>query len=500
QSVLYVVDSVADMDDESKRRVLIDPNDLSKDGTMALASWVPSDDGKLLAYAIADGGSDWRTWYVRDVETGKDLDDKIQWSKFSSAAWMPDNSGFYYSAYDAPADGEELTGTNLNQKLYFHRVGTSQAEDQLIYTRPDHPKWGFGGSVTDDGRYLIIGNWKGTDPETQVFIKDLRQEDSPVLPLITGFDAEYAVLGSDGDTLFVFTDLDAPRKRVLAVDAASATAAETDGDSAGQTPATDPGGKARQGWATRIAQTEDTLRGVSHFGDRFIANYLRDARSAIVQYDSAGKKVKDVQLPGVGTVGGFGGRDDAKETFYTFTNYTTPPAIYRVDLFNSGDTLKQELLLRPEVPLDTRSFETRQVFYKSKDGTRVPMILTYKKGTQLDGSNKTLLYAYGGFNISITPGFSPAVARWIDAGNVYAVANLRGGGEYGSAWHEAGMLDRKQNVFDDFIAAAEYLIDEKWTSKEHLGVRGGSNGGLLVGAVMTQRPDLFGACLPAVGV
>ncbi len=478
QSVLFVAEGL-----DAPRRVLLDPNGLSEDGTIALAGWVPSDDGKLLAYGLADGGSDWRTWKVRNIDTGEDLEDTIQWVKFSGAAWLPDGSGFYYGRYDAPEEGKELTGTNKFQKLFFHRIGTSQSEDKLVYQREDEPNWGFSPEVTEDGRYLIVSVWKGTEPVSQILVQDLREENAPVKPLLMGFDADYTFVASGDDTLYFLTDLDAPRRRIVAVSAMEAG---------------DPNNELSVKPTIKevIPQSEDVLESISLLGDRFFAVYLKDARGLATIYSLAGSKIRDIELPGVGSVTGFGGRRSASETFYSFTNYVTPPSIYRYEL--SSDA--QSLWRRPDVKFDSSLYATEQVFYTSKDGTRVPMILSYRKGLELNGKNPTLLYAYGGFNISLTPGFSPAVAGWLDAGGVYAVPNLRGGGEYGRDWHEAGMLVRKQNVFDDFIAAANYLIDNKYTSSEHLGIRGGSNGGLLVGAVMTQRPDLFGACLPAVGV
>lgn len=478
QSVLFVADGL-----DAPRRVLLDPNGLSEDGTIALAGWVPSDDGKLLAYGLADGGSDWRTWKIRNIDTGEDLEDTIQWVKFSGAAWLPDGSGFYYGRYDAPEEGKELTGTNKFQKLYFHRIGTSQSEDVLIYQREDEPNWGFSPEVTEDGRYLIVSVWKGTEPVSQILVQDLREENAPVKPLLMGFDADYTFVASGDDTLYFLTDLDAPRRRIVAV---SAVEAGDPNDELSVKPTI----------TEVIPQSDDVLQSISLLGDRFFAVYLKDARGLATIFSLDGAKIRDIELPGVGSVAGFGGKRSASETFYSFTNYVTPPSIYRYELGSDA----QSLWRRPDVKFDSSLYATEQVFYTSKDGTRVPMILSYRKGLELDGKNPTLLYAYGGFNISLTPGFSPAVAGWLDAGGVYAVPNLRGGGEYGRDWHEAGMLERKQNVFDDFIAAANYLIDNKYTSSEHLGIRGGSNGGLLVGAVMTQRPDLFGACLPAVGV
>ena len=471
QSVLYKTGSL-----DGARKVLIDPNKLSQDGTVALAGTATTTDGKLIAYGLADGGSDWRTWKVRDVASGDDLPDLIQWVKFSSIAWMPDSSGFFYSRYKEPVEGEELTGTNENQKMYFHQMGTEQSEDALIIERPDHPKWGFSPEVTDDGRYLVVQNWKGSEPKAQIFVKDLSNDDGQIQELITGFDAEYEWIGSIEDTLYFLTDHEAPKRRLIAVKADNPN---------------------RDSWVEVIPEGHDVIESVSLFGETFYVASLKDARSKVTRHSLDGKLMDEVDLPGVGSVGGFGGRQDATETFFSFTNYVTPASIYRVDLADGG---KISLWRQPKVAFNVDDFITEQVFCKSKDGTRVPMIITRHKDSKLDGSNQTLLYAYGGFNISLTPGFSPAVAGWIESGGIYVVANLRGGGEYGREWHEDGMRLKKQNVFDDFIAAAEHLIAEGYTTSKRLGIRGGSNGGLLVGAVMTQRPDLFGACLPAVGV
>ncbi len=470
QSVYYKASAL-----EAPRRVLLDPNTLSQDGTIALAGAVASDDGKLLAYGLADGGSDWRTWKVRDVESGKDREDLVQWVKFSSIAWMPDGSGFFYGRYAEPQEGQELTGTNENQRLFFHRLGEPQSQDELILERPDHPKWGFSPEVTDDGRYLIIQNWKGSEPKSQIFIKDLSQPNSKVVPLITGFDAEYEWVASVDETLYFLTDHEAPKRRLIAVSA-------EDSD--------------RPAWREVIAQTEDVLEGANLFGSVFYANWLKDARGKVTRHTLDGTLIDEIKLPGVGTVSGFGGKRDAEETFFSFTNYVTPASIYRVDLSSGAISLWR----RPDVDFEVDEFVTEQLFCKSKDGTTVPVIVTRKKDSKLDGSNRTLLYGYGGFNISITPSFSPATVGWVESGGIYAVANLRGGGEYGREWHEDGMRLKKQNVFDDCIAAAEHLVAEGYTTPARLGLQGRSNGGLLVGAVMTQRPDLFGACLPAVGV
>jgi len=471
QSVLYKTDSL-----EAERQVLIDPNKLSDDGTVALAGWVPTDDGDLVAYGLADGGSDWRTWKVRDVATGQDLDDVVRWVKFSGIAWMPDNSGFFYARYDEPVDGQAMTGTNENQKLYFHALGTNQSADRLVLQRPDQPKWGFSPEVTDDGRYLVIGNWKGTEPKTQVFLGDLRQDEVTVVPLIEGFDADYTFVASIDNTMYFLTDHEAPRRRLIAVDV------------------DDP---ARENWREVIPQDDaDVLESVSLFGETFYASYLKDARARVARFGIDGTARADLSLPGVGSVAGFGGKQDASETFFSFTNYVTPTSIYRLDLATGEVSLWRS----PQVDFAVDDYLTEQVFVTGKDGTKVPMIITRHKDSQLDGRNRTLLYGYGGFNISLTPSYSPAIAGWLDSGGIYAVANMRGGGEYGRQWHEDGMRLKKQNVFDDFIAAAEHLIENNYTRSDRLGIRGGSNGGLLVGAVMTQRPELFGACLPAVGV
>nr|WP_231612318.1 prolyl oligopeptidase family serine peptidase [Novipirellula galeiformis] len=470
QSILYKADSL-----DAERQVLIDPNTLSEDGTVALASTATTKDGKLIAYSLADGGSDWRTWKVRDVATGQDREDVIRWSKFSGIAWMPDASGFFYARYTAPVEGQELTGTNENQRLFFHRLGDDQSKDQLVLERPDEPKWGFSPSVTDDGRYLIIHNWKGSEPKSQIFIKDLTDPEAQVEPLISGFDAEYEWIASVGTTHYFVTDNDAPKRRLIAIEAGNAD---------------------RDRWKEVIPESDNVLESASLFGETFYLSYLQDARSRVTRHTIQGTFINDLPLPGVGSANGFGGRQDATETFFDFTNYVTPTEIYRVDLSSGEISLWQ----RPQTPINVEDYVTEQLFATSKDGTQVPVIVTRHRDTQLDGSNRTLLYAYGGFNISLTPSFSPANAAWIENGGIYAVANLRGGGEYGRQWHEDGMRLKKQNVFDDFIAAAEHLIDKGYTQSSRLAIRGGSNGGLLVGAVMTQRPELFGACLPAVGV
>jgi prolyl oligopeptidase len=470
QSVLYTQKALTD-----EPVVLLDPNTLSEDGTVALSGIEISDNGQYLAYGISKSGSDWQEWLVRDIETGQDLSDRIEWVKFSGAAWTKDNQGFFYSRYDQPNDKTKLEDVNYFQKLYYHRLGTPQSADVLIYDRPDQKEWGFSSDVTEDGRYLIISVWKGTDRRNLLFYKDLTNPDSKVVELINQFDASYGVVENEGSVFWVETDLDAPRSRVIAIDLAR---------------------PARSNWQEIIPQMPETLQGVNVLNNQFVATYLKDARSQIKIFGLDGKFVKAVELPGIGSVGGFGGKREDTETFYSFTGYTTPNTIYRYNMA----TGQSEIFRKSNVKFDSEQYETKQVFYKSKDGTQVPMFITHKKGLQLDGNNPTLLYAYGGFNASLTPAFSTSTIVWLEKGGVYVVANLRGGGEYGEEWHKAGMLQNKQNVFDDFIAAAEWLIQNKYTSSPKLAIEGGSNGGLLVGACMIQRPDLFGAALPAVGV
>jgi prolyl oligopeptidase len=470
QSVLYTQRNLTD-----EPLVLLDPNKLSEDGTVALSGIEISDNGKYLAYGISKSGSDWQEWLVRDIETGQDLSDRVEWVKFSGASWTKDNQGFFYSRYDQPNDKTKLEDVNYFQKLYYHRLGTPQSADVLIYDRPDQKEWGFGGGVTEDGRYLIISVWKGTDRRNLLFYKDLTNPDSKVVELINQFDASYGVVDNEGSVFWVETDLDAPRSRVIAIDLAKPE---------------------RSSWREIIPQMPETLQGVNVLNHQFVANYLKDARSQIKIFGLDGKFVKEVELPGIGSAGGFDGKREDTETFYSFTGYTTPNTIYRYNMA----TGQSEVFRKPNVKFDSEQYETKQIFYKSKDGTQVPMFITHKKGLKLDGNNPTLLYAYGGFNASLTPAFSTSTIVWLEKGGVHVVANLRGGGEYGEEWHKAGMLQNKQNVFDDFIAAAEWLIQNKYTSSKKLAIEGGSNGGLLVGACMIQRPDLFGAALPAVGV
>ena len=466
QSVLYVTESL-----EAEGRVLLDPNTLSEDGTVALSSTSITRSGKLLAYAVSKGGSDWQEWHVRDVETGRDLPDVIEWSKFSGASWDHEGDGFYYSAYDAPEEGAALQEANYDHRLYYHRLGTAQKEDALVYARPDEREWGFGGEVTEDGRYLVVTVWHGTQRENRVFVKDLREKDASVEPLLDQADASYDFLGNDGDRLLFKTDKDAPTGRIVAVRI---------------------GGEME----TVVPAETQAVQSATMAGGSFFVTRLEDATSAVTQYDLGGTPIRKVGLPGLGTARVGGAYANARDLFYTYTSYTSPPTVYRLDLKTGASTPFRT----PTVAFDASKYETRRLFYTSKDGTRIPLFVTCRKGLKLDGTNPTLLYAYGGFNISLTPGFSPVIAEWLERGGVYAVANIRGGGEYGKAWHDGGRLKNKQNCYDDFIAAGEYLIAEGYTAKSKLACQGGSNGGLLIGAVVNQRPDLWAAALPEVGV
>ena len=470
QSVLYVTETL-----DGDPRVLLDPNTLSEDGTVALAGSAISEDGKWIAYGLSAAGSDWTEWKVRSVDTGEDAADHLRWVKFSGASWAKDGSGFYYSRYDAPPAGEELQQANYYQKLFFHALGTPQDDDVLVYERPDEKEWGFGGSVSEDGEYLLIYVRQGTERMNRLYYKSLATPDAPVVPLLDGFDASYTFLGREGREFWLQTDNQAPRGRVVAVDIDHP----------------DP-----EHWREVIPEAAETLEGVSLVGERFVASYLKDACTQVKVFALDGTFERTVDLPGLGSAGGFGGKREQTETFYAYTSYTVPTTVYRYDIPTGTSTVYRQ----PAVAFDPADYETTQVFYASKDGTRIPLFLTHKKGLTRDGQNPTYLYGYGGFDISLTPSFSPAQVVWLERGGILAVANLRGGGEYGKAWHDAGRLHVKQNVFDDFIAAGEWLIENHYTSTPKLAIGGVSNGGLLVGACLTQRPDLWGACLPAVGV
>jgi prolyl oligopeptidase len=518
QNVLYVQDGR-----NSSPRVLLDPNVLSPDGTVALSGQAASNNGRYLAYSISTSGSDWQQLHVRDVNTGRDLPDTVKWVKFSGISWTHDNKGFFYSRYDEPTSGNKMTNVNRNHKIYYHRLGHPQSRDELIYDRPDQPDWLLFGTVTDDGQYLIITVAQGTDVRTRLYFVDLDNPgkpeiNNPVVRLIDRLEAEYDFVGNRRTFFYVRTDRNAPKGRIVAISIDNPR---------------------EQRWNTIVAESKDALVSATLAGNDIVARYLQDARSSVRFFGAPRDDLRDqrqrgqpqpqrrpgsiyddtstapivsrgpvqitgggftprgeLPLPGIGSVNVIHGKQGDDELFYSFTSFLNPATIYRYDLRSRRNTVFRA----PKVAFDASRYETRQVFYSGEDGTRVPMFITAKKGVQLDGNNPTLLYAYGGFNIPQTPSFSSANAAWLEMGGIYALANLRGGGEYGKDWHEGGMLARKQNVFNDFIAAAEYLIREKYTSTPKLAMRGGSNGGLLVGAVMTQRPELFGAALPEVGV
>lgn len=452
--------------------VFIDPNKLSDDGTASLASFTFSKDHKLCAVGVAQSGSDWNELFVMDVATKQKLSDKIQWVKFSGATWK--GNGFYYSRYDEPAKGKAFSNQNEYMKIYYHTIGTPQSADQLVYEDKAHPLRYFNAAITEDERFMFIYVSEGTSGN-EILVSDLSKKEKGFRTLFKGFENNYAVVDNIGDKLLATTDKGAPKYKLIEVDP------------------TQPDEKK---WKTIIPEGADLLEGVSHWNGKLFANYLKDASTRIYRLNIDGSGKQEIQLPGIGTASGIGGKKDDAETFYTFTSFTNPGEIYRYD-WASG---KSELFRKTEVKFNPDDFETKQVFYTSKDGTKVPMFIMHKKGITLDGTNPTLLYGYGGFNISLTPSFSVSRILFLEQGGVYAIANLRGGGEYGEEWHKAGMLNNKQNVFDDFIAAAEYLIAEKYTSSANLAIQGGSNGGLLVGACMTQRPELFKVAIPQVGV
>jgi prolyl oligopeptidase len=450
----------------------LNPNTFSEDGTTSMAGMSFTEDGELLAYSISEGGSDWRKIIVLDAESKKQKGDTIVDVKFSGISWK-DNDGFYYSSYDKP-EGSELSAKTDQHKLYYHKLGTSQDEDLLIYGGTEEQKHRYvSGSVTEDSHYLIVSASKSTSGN-RLMIKDLTKSNSEFVDVIDTYDSDVYIIENDGSKLFIVTDKEAPNKKIVTVDASSPQP---------------------ENWVDFIPETENVLSPSTGSG-YFFAEYMVDAVSQVKQYDYSGELVRQVELPGAGSVGGFGGKKEAEELYFSFTNYTTPGTIYKYN----PESGTYEVYQKPAIDFDTEAYTSKQIFYTSKDGTKIPMIITHKKGIELDGTHPTMLYGYGGFNISLTPSFSTANTVWLENGGIYAVANLRGGGEYGKKWHNAGIKMKKQNVFDDFIAAAEYLIDEKYTSSNKLAIRGGSNGGLLVGATMTQRPDLMQVALPAVGV
>ena len=474
QYVLYTQDTL-----DAEPEVLIDPNTWSEDGTVALAGTQFSDDGKYLAYGVQTAGSDWRTWKIMDLSTREDTGDALEWVKFNSPTWDAENDGLFYGQYPVPEEGAAFQSLNLDMKVMHHRLGTEQSEDELVFERPDEPEWGFGNTITEDGAYHVITVSKGTDSKYRVFYRPLNGLDGEPggwVALIDDFEHEYAFVANEGSRFYFQTDEgetgDAPNKRVVTIDVATGEREEI------------------------IPEAEDVLVGANRVSNFLFAVYLKDASTAVKMYDLSGNFVRDIAFDGIGTASGFGGDRDSTETFYSFSSFATPPSIYRYDLESGASTL----LRRAEVDVDPAAYAVSQVFYESKDGTRVPMFLSHKAGLELDGNNPTLLYGYGGFNIPLTPGFSVSRLAWMEMGGVFAMPNLRGGGEYGEEWHKAGTKLNKQNVFDDFVAAAEWLVANGYTSKEKLAISGRSNGGLLVGAAMTQRPDLFAAALPGVGV
>lgn len=468
QSVLYVTAANGD------EKVVLDPNTLSSDGTVALSGVSVSGDGKTLAYGVSKSGSDWQQWQFVDVKTGVKLDDELKWIKFSKAVWNKDNTGVYYARYDAPAGGNLLADVNFNQKVYFHQIGTEQVSDKLIYERPQNKDWGFGIEVSEAGDYLLLSISQGTDTRNRFFYQSL-EKPAEVVELITDLEAEYTFLGNDKSVFYFKTDLDAPNGKVIAIDI-------------------DHSDKAN--WQTLIAESSDPISNIAIINDHLVVSYLHDVLGKLSIFSMNGVKRQDVSLPGKGKVAGPYGKRSKDYFYYVYNSYVQPKTTYRFD-FKTGES---SIYAEPKVSFKPEDYTSEQVFYTSKDGTRVPMMISYKKGMQKNGENPTLLYAYGGFAISLTPRFSPANIAWMDMGGIYAVPNLRGGAEYGESWHQAGMLDKKQNVFDDYYAAAEYLIEENYTNKTKMGAYGRSNGGLLMGATLTQRPELFAAVLPAVGV
>jgi len=471
QSVLYTLNPAGE------RKLLLDPNALSKDGTVALGSYSFSNDGKRMAYGLAEAGSDWQVWRVRDVAGALDSADVLHWVKFSGASWSHDDQGFYYSRFDEPKPGEELTEQNYNQKVYYHRLGQPQSADKLVYARPDHKEWGFGATVSEDGRWLVLSVGIGTDPKNSVFVQDLRAPAASrqTIELLPNFTAKFDFLGNEGDTLWFLTDDSAPRRRVIAIDVHKPD---------------------RAAFRELIAEGPDTIESVSVVGDRLIVTWLENAHSKVTIHRLDGSLERELSLPGMGSAGGFSGKRRDRETYFWYTGFAVPAEIWKLDV-QSGNT---SLWRRPRVAFDPAEYQTSQVWYRSADGTQVPMFLCSRKGLAHDGRAPTYLYGYGGFEISLTPSFSVANLVWMELGGLLAVPNLRGGGEFGAGWHDAGIKRHKQNVFDDFIAAAEYLTKNGYTQKSKLAIGGRSNGGLLVGAAITQRPDLFGAALPGVGV
>jgi len=482
QPILYV--QTADASAESGE-VLIDPNTLSEDGTVAVSSFIPSPDGRYVAYTLSESGSDWRTVRIRDVETGDDLPETLEWVKFNAPVWNAEGSGFYYGRYPEPASGDAYEAKTEAQQLYFHALNTPQSDDSLIFERPDDPKIGFQSMLGDDGRYLFIHGWEGTNDANLLYVKDLSQPDATVRPVIDEFVSSYQVVGNEGSTVFLLTNRDAPNRRLVSLNLDSFNADPSDADDLDAA------------LTTLIPESDAVIQTVERAADQFLVSALVDVKARLTVHALDGTQQRELDLPTIGSVRGIDAPDNGSTVFYSFASFTYPSTIYRADLADG----RSEIFRQPNLPgFDADRYVVKQSFYESKDGTEVPMFIIHKKGLQTNGMNPTLLYGYGGFNVSLTPNFSVSRLLWMEMGGVYAVPNLRGGGEYGQAWHEAGMLDKKQNVFDDFAAAAEYLIDEGYTSREKLAIAGGSNGGLLTGASIVQRPDLFGAAIVSVGV
>lgn len=469
QSVLYKASSIDD-----PGTVFFDPNKLSADGTAALGGSSFTEDGKLWAYGVAIAGSDRTEWYVMDTATGKLLSDTLSPNRQGGIAWLKDDSGFYYSSYPPVEKGQELKSNTFFQKIYFHKIGTPQSDDYVVYERPDNKEYFSGAEVSEDGNWLIITVGKGTERMNMVYFKNLTMEKGGFIPLIENLNNSWNFIGNDGPVFYFQTDKDASRGKVVKVNVLAR----------------------EYMWSDVIPESADTLNGVQFVNNEFVLNYLKDAYTKIKIYTTSGRFVRDVGLPGIGTAGGFGGKRTDTETFYSYSSFNAPPTIYRYDL----KTGESKLFRQAKVKFDPTAYEVKQVFYPSKDGTKVPMFITYKKGIKLNGKNPTILYGYGGFNIPSTPGFSISRVAWLEMGGVYAVACIRGGSEYGKEWWKGGSRLNKQNVFDDFAWAAKWLIANKYTSTPKLAIQGGSNGGLLVGAVLNQNPGLFGAALPAVGV
>ena len=468
QYVLYKSDS---LDGEAK--VFLDPNTFSDDGTVALSGISFNKEGNLLAYSISSGGSDWREVFVMNAETGEKLSDNLKWIKFSGMSWK--GNGFYYSRYDEPKEGDKLKGENINSKIYYHKIGTEQSDDVLVFENPEFPKRGNYAGTIEDESILILSSSEPGKPGNSYYYKELDVENAEFIAIDEGFEFDYSIIDRIENTLLIRTNFEAPKYKVIAVDIKN---------------------PAKENWVDFIPEKEETMNGASIKGGMLITYYMKDASDKAYVYDLEGNFKHEVALPGLGSIGGFSGKKDENMAFYTFTSFTYPKTIFKYDIANNTS----EVYKRSEIDFDSDAYETKQVFYKSKDGTKIPMFIVHKKGIKLNGQNPTLLYAYGGFNISLTPSFSIANLVFLENGGIYCLANLRGGGEYGEEWHKAGTKMQKQNVFNDFIAAAEYLIAEKYTCSEKLAMRGGSNGGLLVGAVMCQRPELFKVALPAVGV